>query len=98
SRSRDVGSAPMAPRRKLIMVSNRGSVSFARDEDGNRVTQRGGGGLVTALRSFVAHHQVTWIASAMTEEDRAVAGGAGGEGFGGVARTGSPYGLGVSPT
>ena len=38
-----------------------------------RVGARGGGGLVTALRSLVAHHDVTWIASAMTDEDRAVA-------------------------
>ena len=27
----------MAARRKLIVVSNRGPVSFTRDEDGNRV-------------------------------------------------------------
>jgi trehalose 6-phosphate synthase len=63
----------MAARRQLIVVSNRGPASFTRDEDGKRVTRRGGGGLVTALRSLVAHHDVTWIASAMTDEDRAVA-------------------------
>jgi trehalose 6-phosphate synthase len=60
-------------RRKLIVVSNRGPVSFGRDEDGNRVARRGGGGLATALRSLVSHHDVTWIASAMTVEDRKVA-------------------------
>jgi trehalose 6-phosphate synthase len=43
------------------------------------VTRRGGGGLVTALRGLVAHHDVTWVASAMTEEDRAVVAEAGGE-------------------
>ncbi len=64
----------MAARRKLIVVSNRGPISYTRDEEGKRVSGRGGGGLVTALRSFVAHHDVTWIASAMTDEDRAVAG------------------------
>jgi trehalose 6-phosphate synthase len=63
----------MSARRKLIVVSNRGPVSYRRDEDGNRVARRGGGGLVTALRSLVTHHDVTWIASAMTAEDRAVA-------------------------
>ena len=83
----------MAARRKLIVVSNRGPVSFARDEDGNRVTRRGGGGLVTALRSFVAHHDVTWIASAITVEDRAVADESGGEAVEEVARDGSPYRL-----
>ena len=63
----------MASRRKLIVVSNRPPVSFGLDEDGKRVARRGGGGLVTALRSLVAMHDVTWVASAMTDEDRAVA-------------------------
>ena len=36
-----------AERRKLIIVSNRGPVSFVRDADGQRTTRRGGGGLVT---------------------------------------------------
>jgi trehalose 6-phosphate synthase len=80
-------------RRKLIVVSNRGPASFSRDEEGNRVARRGGGGLVTALRSLVSHHDVTWIASAMTEEDRAVVGEAGGEAIDEVARDGSPYRL-----
>ena len=58
-------------RRKLIVVSNRGPASFGRDADGNRTATRGGGGLVTALRGLVSYHDVTWIASAITEEDRA---------------------------
>jgi trehalose 6-phosphate synthase len=37
------------------------------------VARRGGGGVVTALGGLLAHHDVTWVASAMTEEDRAVA-------------------------
>ena len=68
----------MASRRRLIVVSNRGPVGYARGADGGRVARRGGGGLVTALRSLVAHHDVTWIASAIGEEDRAVAIEAGG--------------------
>ncbi len=83
----------MSDRRKLIVVSNRGPASFARDEEGERVARRGGGGLVTALRSLVTHHDVTWIASAMTEEDRAVAGEAGGEAIEEVAWDGSAYRL-----
>ncbi len=83
----------MAGRRKLIVVSNRGPVSYGRDDEGNRVLRRGGGGLVTALRSFVAHHDVTWIASAMSDEDRVVAGEAGGRAIEEVARDGSPYRL-----
>jgi trehalose 6-phosphate synthase len=48
---------------------------------------------VTALRSLVSHHDVTWIASAMSDEDRAVAGEAGGEAIDEVAWDGSPFRL-----
>jgi trehalose 6-phosphate synthase len=60
-------------RRRLIVVSNRGPVSYARDDDGERVARRGAGGLATALRGLIGTHDVTWIASALTDEDRAVA-------------------------
>jgi trehalose 6-phosphate synthase len=82
----------VSARRKLIVVSNRGPVSFARDAAGNRVARRGGGGLVTALRGLVTHHDVTWIASAMTEEDLAVAAENDGA-IEEIARDGSPYRL-----
>ncbi|MDQ3067856.1 MAG: trehalose-6-phosphate synthase [Actinomycetota bacterium] len=62
----------MTRRRQLIVVSNRGPLSHAR-VDGERVIRRGAGGLVTALAPLVSHHDVTWIASALTAEDRAVA-------------------------
>jgi len=62
----------MAARRKLIVVSNRGPVSFARGDRG-WVERRGGGGLVTALAGILGQHDVTWVASAMSPEDRAVA-------------------------
>jgi len=80
-------------RRKLLVVANRGPVSYARSPVGERIVLRGGGGLVTALRSLVAHHDVTWIASAMSDEDRAVAGEHGGDGFEETARDGSRYRL-----
>jgi trehalose 6-phosphate synthase len=60
-------------RRSLIVVSNRGPVTYDRGPDGERVAKRGGGGLATALRGLLEHHDVTWIAAAMTDEDRAVA-------------------------
>lgn len=63
----------MARRRRLIVVSNRGPVTFDRGPDGERVRKRGAGGLVTALRGLQEHHDVTWIASAITDEDRVVA-------------------------
>jgi trehalose 6-phosphate synthase len=59
-------------RRKLIVVSNRGPIGYARD-GGERVARRGAGGLVTALAPLVSHHEVTWIASAISDEDHAVA-------------------------
>src|SRR5206468_8668030 len=80
-------------RRKLIVVSNRGPASYERDEAGERVTRRGSGGLITALRSLVSHEEVTWIASAIGDEDRAVAAEAGDEGFEEHAEDGSPYRL-----
>ena len=80
----------MSARRKLIVVSNRGPVSYTRGDDGERRARRGGGGLVTALRSLVSHHDVTWVASAMTDEDRAVAAEHDGA-FEETARDGSAY-------
>jgi trehalose 6-phosphate synthase len=59
-------------RRSLILVSNRGPVTYDR-VDGERVERRAAGGLVTALRGLLQHHDVTWIASAVTDEDRVVA-------------------------
>jgi trehalose 6-phosphate synthase len=82
-----------APRRKLIVVSNRGPVSFRRDADGRRSARRGGGGLVTAVGPLVSRHDVTWIASAMTDEDHAVAAEAGGAAFEETGREGRPYRL-----
>jgi trehalose 6-phosphate synthase len=84
----------LAPhRRKLIVVSNRGPVGYALQSDGAVVARRGGGGLVTALRSLVQHHDVTWVASGMTVGDRAVAEQHAGQGFEERARDGSPYRL-----
>jgi trehalose 6-phosphate synthase len=80
-------------RRKLIVVSNRGPVSYRRGDGGERIEQRGQGGLVTALRPLVAHHDVTWVASAMTDEDRAVAAEAGGSALVVTGRTGETYRL-----
>jgi trehalose 6-phosphate synthase len=66
-------STPTTQRRKLLVVFNRAPVSYSRDALGRRSARRGGGGVVTALGGLLAHHDVTWVASAMTEEDRAVA-------------------------
>ena len=49
----------------LVLVSNRGPVTFGPDGE----VRRGTGGLVTALTGLASHREVTWIASAMTDED-----------------------------
>ena len=61
----------------LVLVSNRGPVTF--DEDGE--VQRGTGGLVTALTGLASHRDAVWIASAMTDGDSAAAREHGGEPF-----------------
>ncbi len=71
-------SEPTTTRRKLLVVFNRAPVAYSREGDGARVSRRGGGGVVTALGGLPAHHDVTWVASAMTEEDRVVAAERGG--------------------
>jgi trehalose 6-phosphate synthase len=53
----------------LVLVSNRGPVTY--QEDGS--VKRGTGGLVTALTGLASHRDAIWIASAMTEQDMQVA-------------------------
>jgi len=49
----------------LVLVSNRGPVTFGP----GREIKRGTGGLVTALIGLASYRDVTWVASAMTDED-----------------------------
>jgi trehalose 6-phosphate synthase len=49
----------------LVLVSNRGPVTYGPEGE----VRRGTGGLVTALIGLANHRPVTWVASAMTEED-----------------------------
>ena len=53
----------------LVLLSNRGPATFDRDQAGELVPRRGGGGLVTALMGLLRHREALWIASAMTDED-----------------------------
>ena len=59
--------------RRLVMASNRGPVEYRRDEDGRPRAHRGSGGLVTALSSLARHVRLSWVASAISDGDRAVA-------------------------
>src|SRR3954454_25267648 len=61
----------------LVLVSNRGPVTY--QEDGS--VKRGTGGLATALIGLASHRDAVWIASAMTEQDVQVAAEHGGRAF-----------------
>ena len=59
---------------RLVIVSNRGPVTFSRGESGEREYSRGAGGLVTALNAVARRRsEAVWIASAQSEEDVCVA-------------------------
>src|ERR1700677_2241237 len=80
-------SAAPAPRTPLVLVSNRGPVTF---QAGGEV-QRGSGGLVTALTGLASHREAIWIASAMNEHDAEVSREHGGRAFRVRAPGGSHY-------
>jgi len=63
----------------LIIAANRGPVEFARGDNGTFIHRRGSGGVVTAMRALGQYVDPIWVASAITEADRAQAILAGGE-------------------
>jgi trehalose 6-phosphate synthase len=64
----------VAQHERIVIVSNRGPVTFSRSEAGERTYSRGAGGLVTALNAVSRRGEDTvWIASAQGEEDARVA-------------------------
>ena len=56
----------------VVLVSNRGPVSFT-EVDGQLVARRGGGGLVSGLAPLVVGTDTTWIAAALNPGDRIAA-------------------------
>ena len=64
----------MSQRPEVVIVSNRGPLSFAVADDGALVARRGGGGLVSVLGPAVAGSGATWIAGAVSDLDRRAAG------------------------
>src|SRR3954453_7217557 len=71
----------------LVLVSNRGPVTF--EEDGS--VKRGTGGLVTALTGLASHRDAVWIAPGMPARDAEVAEENGGRPFEGDAPHGGTY-------
>jgi trehalose 6-phosphate synthase len=59
----------------LVLASNRGPVSFKRGSDGDLVASRGAGGLVSSVAPLVEGTGATWVAAAMSDEDREAAAG-----------------------
>lgn len=58
--------------RPLVIVSNRGPISYRRGADGSLVAHRGGGGgLVSGLTPLVLDTDTIWIAAALSDADRA---------------------------
>ncbi len=58
--------------RPIVIVSNRGPLSF-RLEDGELVARRGAGGMVSGLAPLVIDSDTTWIAAAISDGDRIAA-------------------------
>jgi trehalose 6-phosphate synthase len=57
----------------IVLVSNRGPLSWSADGGGALHPRRGGGGLVSGLGPLVAGTDALWIASALSEGDREAA-------------------------
>jgi trehalose 6-phosphate synthase len=60
----------MADKARLLVVSNRGPISFVRDDTGRLQPKRGAGGLIVTLGPGAERHDALWLAAATSEEDR----------------------------
>ena len=65
----------------LILVSNRGPLTFTRGPDGELRSERSGGGLVTALLGLTEHTPALWISAAISEAEEEMSRVAGGGSF-----------------
>ncbi|MGH9043217.1 MAG: alpha,alpha-trehalose-phosphate synthase (UDP-forming) [Acidimicrobiia bacterium] len=55
----------------MIVVSHRGPVSFSAEEDGTFSSSRGAGGVVSGLAPLLLETGATWVAAAISDDDRA---------------------------
>jgi len=58
-------------RRRILVASNRGPVSFDRRDDGVLTVKRGGGGVVSGLSSVASNEDMLWVCAALSDADRA---------------------------
>jgi trehalose 6-phosphate synthase len=65
--------AGAAAHRPIVLVSNRGPITFRMTADGTLQPRRGAGGLVSGLGPLVEDTDAMWIAAAMTLGDRRAA-------------------------
>ncbi len=59
--------------RAVLIVSNRGPVSFTKDDAGGLTARRGAGGLVSGIGGIVSETGATWMAAAISDGDREAA-------------------------
>ena len=57
----------------VVVVSNRGPLSFAYGSDGELVTKRAAGGLASTLGAGIANTDALWVAAAISDADREAA-------------------------
>jgi trehalose 6-phosphate synthase len=57
----------------VVIASNRGPVSFRHTTDGEIVSARGGGGLVSAMSGLAEDGNTVWVCAALSDIDREIA-------------------------
>jgi len=55
----------------VLIASNRGPVSFTREDDGRLLAKRGGGGVVSGLSAVADEADMLWVCAALGDGDRA---------------------------
>jgi trehalose 6-phosphate synthase len=63
--------------RRVLVASNRGPISYTREDDGQLTAKRGGGGMVSGLSSVAETEDVLWVCAALDDGDRAAVRNAG---------------------
>ena len=58
---------------QLVVVSNRGPVTWQPGDEGELIARRGAGGLVTALGGALQKESGTWVSVALSEGDAQMA-------------------------